>query len=200
MKHLDFTLILALTNILKGCKVESESIAKSLAYICENTDFDGGLVYEIDHFNQFCLKERYAPKTKVFSESFDASALSNKLENDEVVCVLRNEQNTPLEKHLFASYGASLLAVSPVFDENAQISGMVLLFDLEVNSCLPTQERHVLRVLLSILVSYVGLRMYHQKLIQTYNSLDNILDNTGIDIYVNDFYTHDILYPGFSET
>lgn len=198
MTHLDFTLILALTNILKGSKVESESIAKSLAYICENTDFDGGLVYELDHFNQFCLKERYAPKMKAFSESFDATALMNKFENDDIVCVLRNEQNTPLEKYLFASYGASLLVVSPVFDENAQISGMVLLFDLEANRCLPTQERQVLQVLLSILISYVGLRMYHQKLKQTHNSLDNILDNTGIDIYVNDFYTHDILYANKS--
>ena len=41
---------------------------------------------------------------------------------------------------------------------------------------------------------YIGVRVYQNKLTFANNSLESILDNTGIDIYVNDFHTHDILY------
>lgn len=194
MKHLDFTLILELTDILKGSKVESESIAKSLQHICENANFDGGLVYELDHFERFNLYERYATFPTTFNESFDASNYLDKLEDDEILCVNRNEDTNQLAVHLFKSYGANLLVIAPVFDEADQLTGIVVLFDLEGEDCIPLKEMQVLRVLLSILISYVGLRMYHNKLIQTHNSLDSILDNTGIDIYVNDYNNHDILY------
>lgn len=45
-----------------------------------------------------------------------------------------------------------------------------------------------------ILAKALEVKMYKNKMKFAQTSLESILDNTGIDIYVNDFYTHDILY------
>lgn len=41
---------------------------------------------------------------------------------------------------------------------------------------------------------YIGVRVYQNKISFAKNSLESILDNTGIDIYVNDFHTHKVLW------
>ncbi|MCD7874496.1 MAG: GGDEF domain-containing protein [Acidaminococcaceae bacterium] len=63
---------------------------------------------------------------------------------------------------------------------------------------LTAAEHRLLTTVLPMFGRYLGVRVYRNRLAFASNSLESILDNTGIDIYVNDFYNHDILYANKS--
>ena len=88
--------------------------------------------------------------------------------------------------------------VASVVDETLQIYGLLVFVQQSARPVPPAGTQQLLKTVLSMFGRYIGVRVYQNKLTFAKNSLESILDNTGIDIYVNDFHTHDILYANRS--
>lgn len=193
----DDTLVLSLAELLGGRQVDSGIIDRALAAVCSAFDFDGGLIYELDQYNQLHLKEHYLcadlPLRHSFSiETVDAAYLSY-LAQEPFVWLVRNRQNSDAENALLALFEIGSLVVASIVDETLQIYGLLVFVQQSSNKAV-AETQLLLKTVLSMVGRYIGVRVYQNKLAFVKNSLESVLDNTGIDIYVNDFQTHDILY------
>jgi diguanylate cyclase (GGDEF)-like protein len=47
---------------------------------------------------------------------------------------------------------------------------------------------------LSVLAGHIKMRVYQKRLEYAYSSLRNMIDKAGVEMYVNDFYTHELLF------
>lgn len=191
-------LLLSLADILKGSRVETTCVSKALELICKSTSWNCGLIYEATVSGQFCLSEHYSSYDMTLLECISGDELTKQeytfLSSGGIFPIEKGANNTPLELRLLELYATDKMILSPVLDQNADLYGWVVLFGETSGCSCHDLELGTLSVALSMLVRYIGVRMFTRKLDQTKTTMESILDNTGIDIYVNDFYTHEILY------
>lgn len=187
-----------LTHTLISNRVKSSSITKALELICTATSFEFGLLYEADPSGILRLDEDSIVLPREFSALTVAKKLS--LQNDIVPAqettsyIAREPGIPPSLMQLLDQYSANSMILTPMLDENSLLCGLVLLYSKTSSQTFEKADLSILSAALSMLVRYVGVRMYQRKLNQAQITLESILDNAGIDIYVNDFYSHDILY------
>ena len=189
-------LISSLAEVLAGVEVESASVLRALEIICSAAEFDCAGVYGMDSTGQLCLMERYPPTSETMNGKFPSTQLvpdDSALEPQTVYCMSRELADSPAELSVLDLFAAQSLALAPMWDENQCAYGFVVLLDRSGEHA-EMVDSESLAAPLSMLVHYVGARMYKTKLEQAQTALESVLDNTGIDIYVNDFYNHDILY------
>lgn len=184
--------------LLAGNQFDTEAVSKSLRLICDSFSFTYGAVYEADNSEHFNLMENVALNQAALCQRFSVKELTTEqcsyLTKKTVSYITRNEHNTLCETKLLNMFGATSLVIAPVTDESFCIYGLIVFFDTASEERCTEAAQETLSVMLPMLVRYIGVRMYRYMLSRSQASLENILDNTGIDIYVNDFYTHDILY------
>lgn len=190
-------LILNLARLLIGKRVDSGTVEQSLRLVCTAFCFGHGAVYEVDNFGLLTLTERCdlvkEPACVNLSDVRVTPEQHNWLTRQDVLYLERGGTNNPFDEEVLDKYAASALAVAPVSDENQRIYGL-LVFYSKSPACPPSDAGRSLVVPLTMLIRYVSLRMYQSKLALAHASLESILDNTGIDIYVNDFDSHEMLY------
>lgn len=182
---------------LAGNQVDSQAISEALELICTNFSFDCGLVYEIDQYNNLNLKERYniinmQLNEKISVDSIDPECRS-RLSNEAMSSIDERDALSQKDADFLKTFFASSVFVFSAVDENLRICGMVMLLNAAPKDDISLCEKE-LSLCLSMLGRYTAVRMYQNKLSFAKTSLESILDNTGIDIYVNDFYTHEVLY------
>lgn len=191
-------LVLALAETLVGKQVDTKAITKSLELICHGFSFDCGLVYEIDKLSHLNLAERILlheiPPNEGFAiEQIDPQYRSY-LSRELLTYIVKSDKNTSAESDLLEIFSAKMLLVMAVVDENTRIFGLLVFANADFKTQLSRSNLQTLSVLLSMFQKYIETRLYQNKLAFAQTSLESILNNTGIDIYVNDFYSHDILY------
>lgn len=194
--------ILSLAILLNDIQVKTEIITKALKLICNDFSFECGLVYETDFTNQFILMEHYgldrdSIEDRKFIE-FLALEDQQKISRMSYINITRNNKNTPLEIQLLNLHKADTLFIMPVVDEHFDTNGFLILLNMTHKTSYSEVELRLISNVLSMLMRYVGIRMYEKKLVQIQATLESVLDNAGVDIYVNDFYNHDILYTNES--
>lgn len=190
-------IILTFANLLVGNKIDTQIIIQSLMLICDNFLFDCGLLYENDPQNSLILKELYNPCSmrlrkniiieEISSEIYSQLKIAPIIYDDGIKC-----SNTNLDLHRY--FYAQSVYILPLLDEDSSICGLIVLMNASEKERLSNYESESLFAILNMLARYLSIRLYQNKLEFARKSLEGILDNTGIDIYVNDFYTHDILY------
>lgn len=189
----------ALAEVLAGNRVETESILRALEMIRESIGFDGGAVYQAELSGSFCLAEKQ--QSAKAAADHCAAAPRFKTENaawlaqQTMVRIGRSGHNARRETALLNLFGADALVAAPVTDENRELHELVVFFGRDAEKLPPETA---VRLPLLLLTRYLSARVYQSKLRRARRSLESVLDNTGIDIYVNDFYTHDILYVNAS--
>lgn len=197
-KNMNKTLISTLAELLVGKQVETGVVATALDLVCSNATFDSGFIYEIDQKNIFYLKEHHAHGNAQIRETFSNNdidpAYRSYLAQDEIFYLHRDSACSPNETALLNLFFAESLVLLSIVDENSRIKGFIVFVRNSLQSVLQNDELKLLTTLLYMIGRYISVRIYINTLAFAQSSLANILDNTGIDIYVNDFYTHDILY------
>lgn len=191
-------LIIKLAKLLGGKLVDSNNINQALELFCDKFGFDGGLIYELDQYNYMHLKNFHLhgdiDKVDSFSIDIVSSEAYENLVKTDFSIINENENNTDDVKQTLNFFSAKSLLMDSIIDEQFQLYGLIVFCKKEPLADLTPEEKELLTLMLSLLGRYVSLRIYQNKIVFTKNSLGNILDNTGVDVYVNDFYTHDILY------
>lgn len=191
-QQMNEAMILELAAVLAESSVEKEKILQALEMIRESMGFEGGAVYQIELSGGFNLAEKcQSPDARCSAAPQFKTADVDGLARQPVALIGRSGKNTRRETELLDVFGADALVAAPVTDENRELHELVVFFDKDAQKLPPEPA---LRVPLLLLTRYLSARMYQSKLWRARRSLESILDNTGIDIYVNDFNTHDILY------
>ncbi len=188
-------IVFSFAQMLQGKNVNTDTICKSLEFICKSFDFDCGLLYETDYDTGFNLKESFG---EVRCKSFDVGKIKAKyrdfLSKQMTVYLKKGRKNTDDERDFLSLFTANSLFVTAITDEKFRICGFIVFVNNTPKRAFGVQEQSLLFVLLDMLDKYAQVRVYNKKLAFARASLEDILDNTGIDIYVNDFNNHDILY------
>ena len=199
---LNDTFISSLAEILVQKQISTENIDKYLSLVCKRFSFDYSSIYEIDQHNVLHLKEHCAHGTAHFPDSFGIDAIDPALRlylaGEPLLHVGRTTARTPGEAALLDLFPAVSLVICTVVDENSRTNGFLVFANTERENSIEGEDLHLLQFAVNILEKNISVRVYQNKLYFAQNSLESILDNTGIDIYVNDFYNHDVLYANKS--
>lgn len=191
-------LTLSLATLLQGNQVESELIEKALELLCEAAGFNCGLLYELNTAEEFCLMEHYPAASAQASKTLGIQAVGLAApplcDKQSIYYMERTAGTTPTETQILNLFSAESLIWATARDDAEALSGFMVLYNTSPSERLGRADLDEIAVPLSLLVRYIETRIYKKRIRQSQTALESILDNTGIDIYVNDFYNHDILY------
>ena len=171
-----------------------DMVERILTDVCRHFKFGCGFVYEADHTNTFHLKERFsAYRATGLPESLQ---LEKHLGCDEIATMLRTAvfyQNTGASgsARIFES---NTLMLVPAQNKDGVAIGLVGMMDRRHKILLDDQAVDAAKMILNLLANSIKLRIYQRNLEYAEQSLHSILNNAGVDVYVNDFNTHEILY------
>lgn len=190
--------VLTLVDLLEGNQVDPEAVIESLEFICINAGFDCGMIYEQRYAEELSLMEYYTTYSESPRKSFDIQEFGEdmraRMAKGRVIFMERESAVSEDEIDLLDKCSARSLVLAPIADEYLYVYGFVVLLNKTGRELSSEKGRKILSALLSLIVRYLGMRMNKKKLEQATNALGSVLDNTGIDIYVNEYYDHDILY------
>lgn len=195
-------LVLKFSRMMLSKYADSNVIAEILKDLCEHGGFDGGLIYEIDQNNDLHLKERHLQHAIDVNDCFPLSAIKpsyrRQLSEDLITAIRDRPDNTEAETQLLRLFSATSLVAVSLIDEHIRLNGLIVFFNAS-DALLPQDdELQRLSILLYTLKGYIGIRIYQNKLAFAQTALESILDHAGIDIYVVDFNSYDILYANKS--
>ncbi len=191
-----------LKNMMKKTSILADEFSK-LDYLKDMCDFFGfshSFIYEADYEGKFTQNEYYKiEQVAPFMKTLDlkkvlGTELFSELTSSKYIIVSGENQKFELHDRLCELFGASILIFVPILNQHLELAGFVGLsdrrkkirgkkFDIE-NTCL----------VLTSLANSVKLDMFSKGIDNAEKVLNNVLDHVGIDIYVNDYYTHDVLY------
>lgn len=189
-------LIVTLTKMFAGKKVVSNSIPSAFSLLCEEFAFDGVLMYELDwDHTHLHLTESYGihAKTQIASQSILAYLQQNIAPKRVLYCNMHSQSSSE-QMQLLSLFGAQSAVIVFLADESGRTYSLIALCNTVEKQALDECSCENLNAALWILSQNVIIQTYQNRIRFAQTALEGILDNTGIDIYVNDFYNHDILY------
>lgn len=191
----DDLLILTFVKRLMDKQVNSNVIIELLDTICQYFSFNSSAVYEINQFNQFHLKEQFSSIDNTIQSSFPLEDIYSSLSNQDTIYINPNKSVKSLEEiQLCKHFSTNSLYLYSIVDTTKQCIGLLVFLEQPSSCPLSNEKISTLNTILSMLSKYIAPRIYENKVSFAITSLESVLDNTGIDIYVNDFNNHDILY------
>ncbi|MGF6376743.1 diguanylate cyclase (GGDEF)-like protein [Clostridiales Family XIII bacterium PM5-7] len=199
MENQDQRLVVRLAELLSEKGVSSEKINNALALMCEGFSFDYGLVYEINQQKMFNLKESWNESTATVATELLLDDLApkcrEKMVEQGIVHLDKEQVDGQFMCDLSTFFSMDSGVILSISEKEGTINGLLVFGNVvERTPVISDDRKGMLTTALSILASYVDTRILENKLGFARISLESVLDNTGIDIYVNDFNTHEILY------
>ncbi len=196
-----------LQEMIEKLSVLNEDTLSKYAFfqdICRFFDISHAFIYESDHAGVFSKKEYYEavhyhslPDPLPMQEQLGMALLSELCEKKIVICT-GDTKKTPLEERLTELLGLNTLILMPILNQNYELAGFVGLGDRRNQTRHAKAEIDKACALITLLANSVKLEMFQKNIASTEAVLSNVLDHLGIDIYVNDYYTHDVLYANKS--
>lgn len=185
---------------LSAPETTTELVRSTLMEICGHFKFGCGVIYEKDHAGDFHLKENYSAydnpdmrHTLRLDNFLGSTSLEDSLKDPVYISLFWTGEDFK-QTEIYQMFGANTILLVPIIDDNNSLIGLVGMMDRRHNILLREQDVHVAETVLRLLANYIKMRIYQQKFEMAQESLSKTLDNMGIDIYVNDFYTHEILF------
>jgi diguanylate cyclase (GGDEF)-like protein len=176
-----------------------QSISGILKDTCDFFGFFSGFVYEADHAKVFHLFEHYRAPEAGLRETM---ALSDYLSEEDLrelqakpgEIVYLNSRKTALGSKFLELFSAKTLVMIPVFTDQTEPTAFIGMLDRRHPVRLTRREIVDADAVLSVLAGHIRMRVYQKRLERAYSSLTNMIDKAGLEVYVNDFYTHEILF------
>jgi diguanylate cyclase (GGDEF)-like protein len=176
-----------------------QSISGILKDTCDFFGFFSAFVYEADHAEVFRLVEHYRAReaglreTMVLSDSLSRTDLQElQAKPGAIVCL--NSRQTALGSKFLELFSAKALIMIPIFTDQKEPTAFIGILDRRHPVRLTKRELVDADAVLSVLAGHIKMRVYQKRLESAYSSLTNMIDKAGLELYVNDFYTHEILF------
>lgn len=193
-------------NIIEQLDAEDrsgESIAKVVREMCGLFGFEYSFVYYSDHRGVFSLAENFVaemkgselPKEFDLHERMPYDYLKELCEKKMILTSASGSKEISLlEKQAAALFHTDSLLLLPIIGDKAQIVALIGMVNEKEPEKLQEFEQSLVYSVLVVIANHIRLNLYIQNIERTEKALQSIVDNMGVDIYVNDFKTHEVLY------
>ena len=184
---------------LNGCESIEKKITESLTDICTFYKFKKGFVYQTDGFRYFFLKETIGNEDHSLKRRFEMSEMT-KIHSDRMKVknrpfyASRNDDNSLVDIDVLDFHKTDSLLVRQFEDSEGKIIGFIGFADREDTTPFTDEELQTIHLLLGSLSKEIAVREYKEREVRASNTLGSIMNNMGVDIYVNSFDSHDMLY------
>lgn len=189
-------LVETLVKMLTNKETESNSIKDVLLLLCDEFAFDGAFIYEADWNHKLLqLTEGVGAYTDTQNApQFFQPDLYHGVAQEQILWLDWQTLMTPEEAQVLSVFRAQTMVTYFLKDENGLVYGLIALCNTQEKSLMEEAAKNSLSTALLTVAQNITIRNYQNRLRFAKTALEGIMDNTGIDIYVNDFYAHDILY------
>ncbi len=167
---------------------------------CEYFGFGCGFIYKADHTGTFFLHEYYLLyRHDHLVQTLDlrdelGGELAERLAGEKAILFSADKVKDDLEEAMGEVFQAGSMILIPICDEAGVLVAFVGLVDRRGLSRQENLDLGGAYAVLCTLANHIKLQLYQQRVENTEKAMRSVMDHMGIDIYVNDFETHEILY------
>lgn len=184
---------------LNGCESIENKITESLTDICEYYGFKRGFIYQTDGFRYFYLKETVGNSDNILRQRFEISEMTNQhaariTGKNKPFYACRNQNTSWNDVDIVDFYKVDSLLIRQIQDSEGKIIGFIGFGDREHAISFTDEELQVIHLILGSLSKEIAVREYKEREVRASKTLSSIMNNMGVDIYVNSFDSHDMLY------
>lgn len=188
---------------LNGCESIENKITESLTDICEYYGFKRGFIYQTDGFRYFYLKETVGNSDNILRQRFEISEMTNQHAaringKNKPFYACRNQNTSWNDVDIVDFYKVDSLLIRQIQDSEGKIIGFIGFGDREHAISFTDEELQVIHLILGSLSKEIAVRKYKEREVRASKTLSSIMNNMGVDIYVNSFDSHDMLYANES--
>lgn len=184
----------------------TEPLDGYLKELCGFFGFGSGFIYQSDHTTRLFRKEIFSGygddhvPAQLDLPRVLGGRLYAQLAGTAVVLdsPAPEEDTAELFAALAAVFSAGSLILMPVGGTAGTVTALIGFADRREWGGLTRNDIHKAVALMGALAGRVRLRAYHSVAMNAQGAMGSVLDNLGIDVYVNDFYTHEVLYANRS--
>ena len=185
---------------LNGGESIEKRIVESLADICDYYSFKKGFVYQTDGFRYFYLKEAIGNEDNTLKSRFEMCEMSK--QNFDSVRVgsppfyaNRDECFPSGDIAVLDFFQVESLLVWQFADSEGKPVGIIGFADGEPQTpSFKGEEMQLIQLVSGLLSKEIIIREYMEREIRASKTLSSIMNNMGVDIYVNSFDSHEMLY------
>ena len=179
---------------LNGCESIENKITESLTDICEYYGFKRGFIY---------LKETVGNSDNILRQRFEISEMTNQHAaringKNKPFYACRNQNTSWNDVDIVDFYKVDSLLIRQIQDSEGKIIGFIGFGDREHAISFTDEELQVIHLILGSLSKEIAVREYKEREVRASKTLSSIMNNMGVDIYVNSFDSHDMLYANES--
>ena len=184
---------------LNGCESIENKITESLTDICEYYGFKRGFIYQTDGFRYFYLKETVGNSDNILRQRFEISEMTNQHAaringKNKPFYACRNQNTSWNDVDIVDFYKVDSLLIRQIQDSEGKIIGFIGFGDREYAISFTDEELQMIHLILGSLSKEIAVREYKEREVRASKTLSSIMNNMGVDIYVNSFDSHDMLY------
>ncbi|MDW7578286.1 ATP-binding protein [Bacteroides ovatus] len=184
---------------LNGCESIENKITESLTDICEYYGFKRGFIYQTDGFRYFYLKETVGNSDNILRQRFEIREMTNQHAaringKNKPFYACRNQNTSWNDVDIVDFYKVDSLLIRQIQDSEGKIIGFIGFGDREHAISFTDEELQVIHLILGSLSKEIAVREYKEREVRASKTLSSIMNNMGVDIYVNSFDSHDMLY------
>lgn len=187
---------------LNSDECNGTKIMESLVDFRNYYKFKRGFVYQTDGFRYFFLKETIGDEEGLLKVRFEIDEMTkqhaNLVKSQNTFYANRGEETPLNDLDVLDFYEVDSLLIRKFEDTEGRIIGFIGFADREGESSLTTDELQTAHLLLGLLSKEIAVREYKEREVRARNTLSSIMNNMGVDIYVNSFDSHDMLYVNAS--
>ena len=188
---------------LNSCDSIEKKITESLTDICEYYGFKRGFIYQTDGFRYFYLKETVGNNDNVLRQRFEISEMTNQHVvrangKNKPFYACRNQNTSWDDVDIVDFYKVDSLLIRQIQDSEGKIIGFIGFGDREHAISFTDEELQMIHLILGSLSKEIAVREYKEREVRASKTLSSIMNNMGVDIYVNSFDSHDMLYANES--
>ena len=188
---------------LNSNEPNERKVIESLTDFCNYYDFTKGFIYQTDGFRYFLLKETIGNEDGTMKPRFDMGELKKEhvdamKARDKPFYGNRNADASWDDIDILDFYGEDSLLIRHFEDTEGKIIGFIGFAGREEETYLTEEELQIIHLLLGSFSKEIAVREYKEREVRASNTLGSIMNNMGVDIYVNSFDSHDMLYANRS--
>ena len=182
---------------LSAANTHPDILVSILSNTCQYFHMATGFIYEVGPTRTLERKEIYHLYDIELPESIPIRDFEEALAQGCPASGVLHLRQAQSQDPLLVLFSARMLVLAPIHDGDSLV-GLVGMADRRKDRSIAEKDVNTAETCFLLISNHIKLRINQQRLEQTKRAMTSIMDNMGIDIYVNDYYTHEMMYANQS--
>ncbi len=188
---------------LNACEDIYALLGDVLKDLCDYFGFGASFIYQAEYtvalylVGSHSLYETRLPRMITPDRDISAELLAQ-IAQTKLVAFRDSTPKDALAEKLGELFAAKSMVLVPVVDQHRTLLALVGIVDRRGEIRHAEKDISFIGAVLTTLGTYLKTQLYQQRIERTRQSLEIILENMGVFVYVNDFDTHEVLYANKS--